>query len=129
MPIKKQLTVSAENRPGQLAAICSALGKAKVNILAISVVDTAESCLVRMVPSNPARARKALPKGIPLISVRDVVAVTIPSGPGRLAKLAGKLARAKINIEYVYGSEPAEGGTAVCVFAVPDVRKANAVLK
>ncbi|MBM3335629.1 ACT domain-containing protein [Candidatus Sumerlaeota bacterium] len=128
MAIKKQFTVCLENKPGQLARLCQALARAKVNILAISVVDRTDSGDVRLVAEKPAATRRALARARLCALVRDVVAVTLPDHPGALAEAAAILAREGINIEYAYGSTHAPCAEATCIFAVDDTAKADAVL-
>ncbi|MBU0533574.1 MAG: ACT domain-containing protein [Candidatus Omnitrophica bacterium] len=125
MPISKQLTVYLENKPGQLAKLCKAI---KVNILAISVVDTADTGAVRLVVDNVAKASAALRKLGLLIHIRDVLIVSCSNKPGVLATVAGKLAKAGINIDYAYGSAQKKGKEAMCVFSVPDPKKAGKIL-
>ena len=129
MAIKKQLTIYLENKPGQLAKACKALGKDKVNILAISVVDTVDTGAVRIVVDNFTKARKALGKLGLVVHGRDVVTATLPHKPGVLGKVAEKLAKAGINIDYAYGSTHKDSKEAVCVFAVSNPKKAEEVLQ
>jgi len=129
MAIRKQFTVCLENKPGQLARLCQALARAKVNIIAITVVDSTDTGDVRLVTKNAAAARKALAKAKLCALVRDVVSVTLPDKPGALAEAAANLAKKGINIEYVYGSTHAPCAEATCIFAVDDTAKADAILK
>lgn len=126
--VKKQFTVCLENKPGQLARLCKALARAKVNILAISVVDSVDSGLVRFVAESAAAARKALAKAKINATTRDVLVVTLANEPGGLAEAAGRLAAAGVNIDYVYASTMRQCEEALCVFAVDDNDKAAKVL-
>ncbi|KPL08576.1 hypothetical protein AMJ85_08390 [candidate division BRC1 bacterium SM23_51] len=129
MAIKKQFTVCLENKPGQLARLCQVLARGKVNILAISVADNTDCCDVRFVADSAARARSVLRKAKLCVRVRDVVAVKLPNEPGALAGASAALAKAGINIDYVYGSTHDPCSEATCVFAVSNTAKAAAVLK
>ena len=129
MAVKKQLTVFLENKPGQLAKVCKALSKAKVNIIAISVVDSSDTGAVRLLADNSLNARKALSKLKLLIHSKDVVVVTLPNEPGALAKTAEKLYRAGINIDYAYGSAMKGSKEGICVFGVENPKKVDEVLK
>jgi hypothetical protein len=126
--IKKQLSINLENKPGQLARLCAMLARAKVNIVALSVAENADSGQVRVVADKAAAARKALGKAKMTATVRDVVVVRLTNEPGALALAARKLAQAKVNIDYVYGSAERRGTAATCVFAVGDTAKAAKVL-
>jgi len=114
----RQLTVALPNQPGALAGMCEALAAAKVNIRAISVVDSTEACLVRVVVDNPAAARKALAeKGLSACETL-VRLVELPDRVGALAEMAGRLAKRKVNIHYVYGSAgPGQGKSVIVVEA------------
>jgi len=126
MAVRKQFTVSLENKPGQLARLCKALARAKVNILAVSVADNADSGDVRFVCDRAGAARQALKKAKINAWMRDVLVLSLPNEPGALAGVSAKLAAAGINIDYVYGSTAGEAGE--IVLAVSDTAKAASVL-
>lgn len=129
MAIKKQFSVCLDNKPGQLARLCQMLVKGKVNILAISVNENADCCDVRFVPDSAARAHTVLRKAKLCVRVRDVVAVNLTNEPGALGGASAALAKAGVNIDYVYGSTHASCSEAVCIFAVNKTTKAATVLK
>lgn len=113
----KQLTVALPNKPGMLAQMCDCLAEAKVNIRAISVVDAAEACLVRMVVDDTKAARKALAdKGLTATEA-PVRIVELPDRVGALAEMAARLAKQKRNIPYVYGSAASGKGKSILVVA------------
>lgn len=129
MAVTKQFSVSLANKPGQLAKLCRTLAKGKVNIKAISVVESADCGLVRFIPGCGGAAKKAL-KGAKIDAVvSEVVAVRLPNKPGVLAKTAAKMAKAGVNISYVYGSTNPDSKKALCVFGVDNVKKAAKVLR
>ena len=128
MAIKKQLTVCMGNKPGSLAKLCRTLGKAKINITAISVADHKDAGVIRIVTDTAAKASSAIKKlGYPVV-MSDVVVVELPHEPGTLAEAAGKLAKEGINIEFVYGTAHKGCETPTIVFAVNDVKKAADIL-
>jgi hypothetical protein len=87
----KELTVWMENKPGTLAAMAQALGKARVNILAFMTDEAKGQSRVRLVTDNPAKAGKAV-TGLNLrFSEEEVVSVIVANKPGTLAETAGKL--------------------------------------
>lgn len=129
MSINKQLTIYLENKPGQLAKLCKIMGSRKINILAISVVDTVDTGTVRIIVDNFEKAKEALNKLGLLIHTRDVITVTFPNKPGVLAEAAGRLAKAGVNIDYAYGSTHKNSKEAICVFSVSDPKKAEKILK
>ena len=100
----KQISVSLENKPGKLAHVCRCLADRKVNIIALSVAETSEQSLVRLVVDKPEAAVEML-KGCPLTFMQtDVLLLELPNRVGVMAELAQKLAAKRINIDFVYGS-------------------------
>jgi hypothetical protein len=127
----KQLTVWMENKPGTLAVMAEALGKAKVNILAFMTDEAEGHSRVRVVTDNPAKASKAV-AGLNLgfsFSVEEVVGVTLVNKPGTLAECAGKLGNAGININHGYTGSEAGSKKQLVVFAVSDLKQAGKILK
>ena len=102
----KQLSLFLENKPGVLAKLCRALAGAKISLRAISVSDSVDHAVVRVVVDKPAKARRIFEEHNLLVIETQVLAVSLPDRPGELAKVAGRLAKARLNISYVYGSAP-----------------------
>ena len=102
MSIQKQLSVFLPNRPGALAHISNVLAEANINILAMSVHDTVDNAVVRLVLDNPMKALLLLEREEMYITEQDVVVLAVDNQPGILAKIAQKLGRADINILYAY---------------------------
>ena len=127
MAVKKQISVFLENRPGMLAKACAALARRKVNIQAISVADTADSCVVRLLVDKTGVARQTLKKLGLTTTTASVVVKRLPDEVGSLAAAARKLSGGKINIEYAYGSA-GTGGCPRVVFRVSDPQKADRIL-
>lgn len=128
MALKKQFSVCLPNQPGQLAKLCAVLRQAKVNIVAMSVADASDACIVRMICDKGAAALAALRKRKIDAIARDVVAVQLPNTPGALEAAAKKLAKAKINIDYVYATAQSKADQALVVFAVDYPKKASKAL-
>ena len=122
-----QLSVTLENKLGQLAKVAGALARAKVNIQAISVVDAAEVGVVRMVTSSNARAAAALKKAGMNVVRQSVIIAKLPNEVGALAAAARKLAAAKINVEYIYGSAARTGQPSTIVIGVSNITRAARV--
>jgi hypothetical protein len=126
MPVKKQISVVIENRVGALARVSVALTKKKVNILGLSVHELPDFGILRIVVDSPARARKVLTREKLIFSATDVLAIEMPNQPGGLAKIATKLTRAGININYMYAC--AAGDKALGIFKVSETSKADRLL-
>jgi hypothetical protein len=116
------------NKPGQLATLCGRLAKAKVNIKAIAVIETAEQGIVRLVVDKTGIARKVVKDAQYGYVVTDVVLVDMVNKPGVLSQVAKKLAKAKVNIHYVYGSTGPGAQEAAAVLGVDDIEVAKKVL-
>ena len=102
MPIEKQLSVFMENKPGHLSRICSTLADADINIRAMSVHDTVDHAIVRLMVDNPNKALILLEEEGVYIVTQEVVVLEIENKPGIIATIAKHLFRADINIEYAY---------------------------
>lgn len=124
MPRATQLSICLENKPGQAAKLGSALKRAKVNIVAISVVDNADSGIVRLLTDSNAKAAAALTKGGMKPTQQAVLTLSLPNEPGALGAAAQKLAAAKVNINYAYGSVAKGAKEGLIVFGVDDLDKA-----
>lgn len=102
MPIEKQLSIFVENKPGRLSQLCSVLADADINIHAMSVHDTVDHAIVRLLVDNPNKALILLEKEGLYILSDHVVVMDIENKPGIISSIAKKLFRADINIEYAY---------------------------
>lgn len=129
MPIVKQLTILLENTPGALAKVCSGLATKDINILAISVFDTIDSGIIRMLVSDPAHAKTVLVESGFNVIETDVLAVEMTDKPGTLAEIGIQLSKARINIEYAYASVAQENGKSLGIFWVSNLKKASEILE
>ena len=102
MPIEKQLSVFMENKPGRLSQICNALADNNINIAAMSVHDTVDHAIVRLIVDQPTKALVILEEEGVYTIAQDVVIMELENKPGIISTIARKLFRADINIEYAY---------------------------
>ena len=123
-----EFCIGLDNKPGTLAKLCGALKRAKVNIDAVSVSENAECCWVRMVASPAVAAKRTLTKGQYHYCVQQVLTLPAHNRPGELERFATRLAKAGVNINYVYGSN-AKGVASTLVLSVSDLKRASAVLR
>jgi hypothetical protein len=128
MQITKQLALFLENRPGTLARLGDALGEAKINIYALSISDTVDHSVVRLVVSDPARALSIFEEHGTLVVEDEVLMITGDNKPGSLGRLAHKLAKAKVNIEYAYCATAPDAKRGLMILRVSNVRKAMKAL-
>jgi len=124
----KQISIFLENRPGQLAGICRALAQAKINIATLSLADTADFGIVRMIVDDHVKGVEVLTAAGYAVRETDVVMVTVQDRPGGMAELMEKFDRADVDIEYSYAYALGQGEKAVLVFRFKDNAKAEAAL-
>ena len=123
----KQLTLTALSKPGVLARICGVLSDAGVNLVAICAADGNSRSKLRMVVSDPARAKQALAAAKIRCGEEPALLLTLDDKPGSLGRVAARLAAAKINIKCTYATTGG-GGTAQVVLVVPNPDKAERAL-
>jgi len=124
-----QFSVFLVNKPGVLAQVTRALADEKINILAMTLVDSQEHGVLRLVPADAAVARKVLTKLNLPVTETDVMCLDLSNAPGALADVAQQLGVNHININYAYCTSGAPGGKTTGVFKVADHLKAEKVLK
>ena len=115
-----QLSVFLQNRSGKLAAITRALSDSGVDIRALSIADTTDFGILRMLVSDVAQARAALSRQNCIVSVNQVVVVAVPDEPGGLARVLTLMAAGNIDIEYMYSLIDRGKDDAYMVFRVSD---------
>lgn len=98
----KQITVFLENSEGRLSALCRCLGDAGVSMKALTIAETSEYGLIRIIADDPQNCVKVLTDGGFHASLADVTAIEVPNRAGGLADLLDKLADLDLNIEYGY---------------------------
>src|SRR5690554_1516581 len=98
----KQISVFLENKTGRLAAVTDTLAVNGINIRALSIADTSDFGILRLIVDQPDKAYEVLKTGEFTVSVTDVIGVEMPDQPGGLAKVLKELENAEINIEYLY---------------------------
>ena len=123
----KQLSVFLENRSGRLANIAMSLGESGINIRAMSLADSSEFGILRLIVSDPMKARQVLKERGFTLSLTDVIAVEIPDKPGALGNLLMAIEKTGLNIEYMYAYGPRHAGLAVMIFRFHDID--DAILK
>jgi len=124
-----QITMFAGNKPRSLSHLCSTLGKAGVNILALYAPDTRGRGRVRVWVDRPEEAKAALTAAGVRFSEEEVVAMELDNKAGTFGEVAGRLGKANINIKYAYAATADGAAKSTVVMAVPDVTKAVRLLK
>jgi len=125
----KQISISIENSPGRLFEVTNALGEAGINLRALSLVDTADFGVLRLLVSDISTARRIMMEMQVPARVNDVVAAEIKDRPGSLSKLLKGLLDARVNVTYMYAFTGFSAEKAVMIFRFSDNDKAIKVLQ
>ena len=125
----KQLSIFVENKEGRLAEITQILAENEVDIRALSLADTTDFGILRIIVNNPDVAVKALRDKGMTVSLTNVIAIGITDKPGGFAQAVKILSEADISIEYLYAFVSPSGATAYLILPVGNNEKAIEVLK
>ena len=124
----QQLSVFLQNKSGKIAAVVRALSESGVDIRALSIADTADFGILRMLVSDIQTAKDALAKHNCIVSVNEVTVIAVPDAPGGLSRVLSLMAEEKIDIEYMYSLIERGVDVAYMVFRVSDEARLLAVL-
>lgn len=124
----EQISIFIENKSGRLAEVSSILGTAGVNIRALSLADTSDFGILRLIVNDREKAISALKERGFTVSKTEVVAVEVPDQPGGLASILHVLDATSINVEYMYAFVERCGANAVIIFRFDETEKAIATL-
>lgn len=127
--IVKQISIFLENRAGRLAEVARLLGDAGVNIRALSLADTSDFGILRLIVNDVQKALQVLRDSRHTVSLTDVIAVEIPDRPGGLASVLEPLRDAGINVEYMYAFVEKATDKAVVIFRFENIPAAISVLQ
>jgi hypothetical protein len=125
----KQISVFLENTTGRLGEVTRVLAQAKINIRAISIADTADFGILRLIVDNSDGAMKALNEEGFTTRYSDVAAVEVDDTPGSLAKVMELFQKSQVNIEYLYASLEGQTGKAVVIFKLEDHEKGLQIIR
>jgi hypothetical protein len=128
MHIASQLALFVENRPGMLARVCEALSEAKINIYALTISDTVDHSVVRMVVSDARKALLLFEERGALVVDTEVLLIEADNKPGTLTKISQKLGDNGVNIEYCYFATLPGAKKGLLVIRVSDPKKALKIL-
>jgi len=117
------------NKPGVLAQVLGEFARAKINVIAMTMVDSVEHGVMRVVFAAPQKAKEVLSKLNMPHNETEVLCITLTNKSGALAAVAEKLAKNHINISYAYCTAGAKGGRTSGILKVADVKKAMRVLQ
>jgi hypothetical protein len=126
--IIKQVSVFLENKSGRLSEVTQILGDAKLNMSAFTIADTSDFGILRLIVSDPVRAKYLLKKNNFAVQITEVILVKSPNRPGGLAKMLNILNAENVFIEYMYAFSNSED-TAVIVLRPTDLQKCIDILQ
>jgi hypothetical protein len=125
----EQISIFIENKSGRLAEVSSILGNSGVNIRALSLADTSDFGILRLIVNDREKAINVLKEKGFTVSKTEVVAVEVPDQPGGLAKILYALDAESINVEYMYAFVERCGTNAVIIFRFDETDKAIVALR
>ena len=125
----KQISVFLENKAGRLAEVTKILGENNININALSIADTAEFGILRLIVSDPDKVHDVLSRAGFSVSSTDVIAIAVDDKPGGLGIALKYLEEAKVDIEYIYAFVGKTSGQALVILRVQDWQKSTEILQ
>jgi hypothetical protein len=125
----QQLSLFLENRPGRLGAPLEAIAAEGINLVTLSLADTAQFGILRLIVREWERAKQVLERGGWVVNLTEVVAVDVVDRPGGLAEVLKVLEGAGLNIEYMYAFTQRRDDAAILIFRFEDPDQAITVLK
>src|SRR5512137_2721116 len=117
----EQISIFLENKPGALENVTRLLKEARINIRALSLADTSDFGILRLIVNDVDKAMKILRDSGHTMSLTEVVAVEVPDRPGGLASVLEPLREAGVNVEYMYAFVEKATDKAVVIFRFEDV--------
>ncbi len=125
----EQISVFLENKAGRLAEVTRILAEANINIRALSLADTSDFGILRLIVNDNDRAKEQLKKAGFTVAKTDVVAVEVSDQPGGLHHILRILQKANVNVEYMYAFVQQSGANAVLIFRFDNLSEALRILK
>ena len=128
--IIKQISIFVENKPGRLAEITDIIAKNNINMSALSLADTSNFGILRIIVDDPNKVEKILKENNVTVSITSVISICVEDRPGGLAEILKLLAAENIAIEYVYAFvSKQDAGKAYVIMRVEEDFKAMEILK
>ena len=125
----EQISVFLENKAGRLAEVARILAEAGINIRALSLADTSDFGILRLIVNDNNKAREVLKERGFTVGKTEVVAVEVDDRPGGLHRILDVLFRANVNVEYMYAFVQQSGSNAVIIFRFDNPDEALNILK
>ena len=127
--IIKQLSVFLENKKGRICAAADVLAKNNINIRALSLADTSEFGILRLIVDKPEEGKKILNEAGIVVRVTDVLSLTMEDAPGGTLGVLRLLAESGISVEYMYAFAGKESGKAFMIIQAEELEAAEGILR
>ena len=124
----KQISIFIENKKGSLAEVTDFIAKNNINLRALSIADTQDFGILRIITDDPDNARDMLKQEGYTVTATSVLAVELDDAPGSMASILSVLSNAEVSVEYTYAFMSSVAGKAYMIFRVDDNDKATKVL-
>jgi len=125
----EQISIFLENKSGRLAEVAAVLAGADINIRALSLADTTDFGILRLIVNDNEKAKKVLKEHGFTVGKTEVIAVEVSDRPGGLAEILNVMKDNGINVEYMYAFVQKSGGDAIIIFRFDELEKAIAALQ
>jgi len=125
----EQISIFIENKSGRLAEVTQVLGSHNINIRALSLADTSDFGILRLIVDKTDLAKETLKQSGFTVNKTEVVAIEVPDQPGGLARILKALDEAEVNVEYMYAFFERSAGNAVIIFRFDETESAIDVLQ
>ena len=124
----RQISVFVDNKPNQLAGVMKMIKECKINVRALSLADTSDFGIVRMIVNDTDKAVEKLKAASQAVTVTEVVAISIPDTPGQLSRVLDILGNRNVNLEYLYTILGKSDRSVSFVIRVDDIENASVAL-
>ena len=125
----KQISVFLENKVGRLVEITDTIAKAGIDIRAVSLADTSDYGILRVIVDNPDQAEKVIRDAGYTVAITNVLAVGIQDNPGTFTKVLASLSENDVNVDYMYAFTGTHNGTAYVIMKMDNLEKGIQVLQ
>ena len=125
----EQISIFLENKSGRLADVAEVLARAGINIRALSLADTTDFGILRLIVNDTEKAKQVLKDNGFTVGKTEVIAVEVSDTPGGLARILNVIKSEGINVEYMYAFVQQSGGNALIIFRFDELEKAITVLQ
>jgi hypothetical protein len=125
----EQISIFLENKSGRLADVAGVLAQAGINIRALSLADTTDFGILRLIVNDTEKAKEVLKENGFTVGKTEVIAVEVSDRPGGLAAILNIMKNNGINVEYMYAFVQKSGGNAIIIFRFDELEKAIGTLQ